>query len=620
MWYFHEKATQSFISMLSARQSTIRGLSSSFKQKQHPRVLLSSSSSGVSSLSSNSFSNDDDNNKKSNGIRIPQKRDKTLHSPYLMTRRYIHDDIHDDDTHAWQKAKDPDIAKASRMSGFDWRDIEDMSVYDESAKESLKKEAPIKEGEEYLYLSDEQYNLRHEKFVEEMKARNKKLKEDLGKRKGRLFEDPWELSDEFLASSTTYFDLPDWTPKNVSRAALQKIKMFHQQQQQKKSDEEEETKKLPMHLPTISQLSMIPAPFPMAPPLPSQNMKKNGMHRLSSTRAILRQEIPRLCNPKLLDIFLDPTLGEKHKQDEIDKLYEYVQDTLKSVITMNNVPVPQNIHDKNNKIVVAMKQPDATQWIEDAVMEYLTAVREQLQAHNESLTSASAQSTSSSSSSSSSSSESDSEEESNKVTTTTLAPEPEDTYSILHKTLTDLKREWEAYDEISKSKVVLPTFMDLYPVSPPSKKTAAEEGEKEGDDSSTSSNKNKKKKNKNKNASQTTTQTTVLSKEDVLDNLFPVTGIKGGNIQEEWELSAHDESLRIMARKPIIDVAKLLCKIDKAQLKEDKEINSTIFVTGDQHCGKVSKEDCCVPVCSFILSLLFVVSSHIIIFIMLYII
>ena len=71
------------------------------------------------------------------------------------------------------------------------------------------------------------------------------------------------------------------------------------------------------------------------------------------------------------------------------------------------------------------------------------------------------------------------------------------------------------------------------------------------------------------------------TKEERINALFPVTGVYG-NIKEEWELSAHDEALRIMIRKCTTDIATILTNLEK-----ESSLSNHIFLTGKRGVGKV---------------------------------
>ena len=49
---------------------------------------------------------------------------------------------------------------------------------------------------------------------------------DANSRKGRLWQDPWELTDDDWGSGKAYDDLPDWTEELCSRVSLERVKVF----------------------------------------------------------------------------------------------------------------------------------------------------------------------------------------------------------------------------------------------------------------------------------------------------------------------------------------------------------------------------------------------------------
>ncbi len=60
---------------------------------------------------------------------------------------------------------------------------------------------------------------------EENYAKMQKIRDELDTRTGRLWEDPWALSDEDWASNKTLDDLPDWTEQLCSRTSKERVKI-----------------------------------------------------------------------------------------------------------------------------------------------------------------------------------------------------------------------------------------------------------------------------------------------------------------------------------------------------------------------------------------------------------
>ena len=66
-----------------------------------------------------------------------------------------------------------------------------------------------------------------EKQEEEEEKKRQAVRDELDSRTGRLWSDPWEITDEdWMSSSTTIDSLPDWTEDVVSRISKEKVKLY----------------------------------------------------------------------------------------------------------------------------------------------------------------------------------------------------------------------------------------------------------------------------------------------------------------------------------------------------------------------------------------------------------
>lgn len=64
------------------------------------------------------------------------------------------------------------------------------------------------------YLKEEAYRRRQEE-----------IKQELDKRTGRIWTDPWQITEEEWMSSISPDDLPDWSPDFVSRISQERVKL-----------------------------------------------------------------------------------------------------------------------------------------------------------------------------------------------------------------------------------------------------------------------------------------------------------------------------------------------------------------------------------------------------------
>jgi hypothetical protein len=95
------------------------------------------------------------------------------------------------------------------VDGKDIKTAEDMDFYDALTDE--------------YFPSDEVDEI---KEAEEEEARRQGIRDELDSRKGRLWQDPWELTDDDWGSGKAYDDLPDWTEELCSRVSLERVKVF----------------------------------------------------------------------------------------------------------------------------------------------------------------------------------------------------------------------------------------------------------------------------------------------------------------------------------------------------------------------------------------------------------
>lgn len=95
------------------------------------------------------------------------------------------------------------------MDGKDFKTAEDMDFYDVLTDEYF----PSNDVDEL-------------KEAEAEEARRQTIRDEIDSRKGRLWQDPWEITDDDWASGKSYEDLPDWSEELCSRISLERVKVF----------------------------------------------------------------------------------------------------------------------------------------------------------------------------------------------------------------------------------------------------------------------------------------------------------------------------------------------------------------------------------------------------------
>jgi hypothetical protein len=60
---------------------------------------------------------------------------------------------------------------------------------------------------------------------EEYRLKQKEIQRELDTRTGRVWNDPWEISEEQWMSTATFNDLPEWSPEFVSRISQERVQI-----------------------------------------------------------------------------------------------------------------------------------------------------------------------------------------------------------------------------------------------------------------------------------------------------------------------------------------------------------------------------------------------------------
>ena len=81
--------------------------------------------------------------------------------------------------------------------------------------------------DDFQFDDDEEEDDGMLKQEEEEEKKRQAVRDELDSRTGRLWSDPWEITDEdWMSSSTTIDSLPDWTEDVVSRISKEKVKLY----------------------------------------------------------------------------------------------------------------------------------------------------------------------------------------------------------------------------------------------------------------------------------------------------------------------------------------------------------------------------------------------------------
>lgn len=68
---------------------------------------------------------------------------------------------------------------------------------------------------------EEQAAMRNKEYRE----KQEEIQRELDSRTGRPWKDPWAIKEEQWMSNTTHDDLPDWSPKLVSRISQERVRV-----------------------------------------------------------------------------------------------------------------------------------------------------------------------------------------------------------------------------------------------------------------------------------------------------------------------------------------------------------------------------------------------------------
>lgn len=178
-------------------------------------------------------------------------------------------------------------------------------------------------------LSTEEEEKQEEKRVQ-------KVRDELDMRTGRLWSDPWEITDEDWSSTKEWDDYPDWKPSFASKLSVDRIKIFEG------------------GVPSLSEISELPLPRGPPPHPGSGKTRAYASQRKAHQYKYILSQVSIMAEPRIEEIQKLETWEEK--QDAIDELFESVEFELKA------------------KEEVLGLHPTFGLWVETAMEEYLKSL------------------------------------------------------------------------------------------------------------------------------------------------------------------------------------------------------------------------------------------------------
>jgi len=172
---------------------------------------------------------------------------------------------------------------------------------------------------------------------EEYKRKQEAIQQELDSRTGRVWQDPWEISEEQWMSTATFDDLPDWTPEFVSRVSQERVQIH--------SD----------GIPTLSTLASIKLPASASPNPGEGETIAYATYRKNFHYKYIESKVKKAAEPKIEGILNITDMNDK--QDAVDMLFENIEEELKQ------------------KEKILGKHPQFSKWVERALETYLQSVK-----------------------------------------------------------------------------------------------------------------------------------------------------------------------------------------------------------------------------------------------------
>jgi len=180
-------------------------------------------------------------------------------------------------------------------------------------------------------------------------ARRQAIRDEIDSRKGRLWSDPMEITDEDWASGKKLDDLPDWSKELCSRVSLERIRVHRD------------------GIPTIETLATTPLPPPPPPHPANGNPSPYNKHRKDRIYSHIQTAVSDFASPQIDRIL---ALGDDNwdaKQDAIDDLFEKVQTS----VAKNAKGVVSGVHGDDFVGSVLASQPNFPILVERALEAFL---------------------------------------------------------------------------------------------------------------------------------------------------------------------------------------------------------------------------------------------------------
>jgi len=193
-----------------------------------------------------------------------------------------------------------------------------------------------------------------EEAEEKDAAKRQAIRDEIDTRKGRLWEDPWEITDEDWSSGRTFDDLPDWTEKLCSRVSLERVKVR------------------PDGVPTLDVLAKLKLPTPLVPHPALGDPQKYLKHRRDVIYNHIYKAVVEFAEPKMKNVLSLTNWDDK--QDAIDDLFEEVHDAVRYGKDGKNNSIDEMSDDGGYMSIVLGSQPDFPKLVERALEEYLRNV------------------------------------------------------------------------------------------------------------------------------------------------------------------------------------------------------------------------------------------------------
>jgi len=184
---------------------------------------------------------------------------------------------------------------------------------------------------------EESANKDPRRLLEKQRLKDAEIRAELEKKTGRGWTDELDL-EEMMNSTEIFADLPDWSPRFVSRISNDRIQVY------------------PDKIPTLDALAILPLQ-PPPPPNPGLGQRKAyALYRkralyqniLKSVRELVHED--RLASIRALESWED-------KQDAVDDLFDEITKTLQ------------------RRETILGKHPLFEQWVEKALEEHLQQVQ-----------------------------------------------------------------------------------------------------------------------------------------------------------------------------------------------------------------------------------------------------